>query len=504
MAADPSESEADSVKKILKIVISAVLSVVMLASSCLIAAPGGDIPSTVTFEALQKFSFEPGTMPYSNSGLFDGFQTVMPGDVLYETITVKNTSRDFQYVDIYLRAVPHDEVDNPILAYAEPEPDVASMNDFLAQLYMRVWNGDELIYEASPDKTAGLTENVLLGRFEYGDSRTLKVELSVPITMGNEYAHRIGEVDWAFYAEAFGETGGDGEGAPDSNDDEYRFLTVHKVWNDDETIRPLEVEVYLLCNGEVYDTAVLDGFNQWTYTWAGLDPDCEWTVRENVPSGYVATYDYFSRNLVYITNREFIPPSGSDDPDKPISPDDPDKPDVPDDPDKPDVPDVPDDPDKPDNPDVPGESGESSGGEGDSSGHTGIPEVTEPISMTVRKEWAGDEDHLENRPDKVAATLVNGTEAVETVWLGEHNNWTYTWKNLDPNGNYSILELDVPKGYTPSYSVDESGTVVITNTATLIETGMMSWHIPVLGGAGVLLVTAGLLLVFKKRKKEDA
>ena len=40
-----------------------------------------------------------------------------------------------------------------------------------------------------------------LGEFKYNDSLKLNVELAVDIDMGNEYAHRIGEVDWVFVVE---------------------------------------------------------------------------------------------------------------------------------------------------------------------------------------------------------------------------------------------------------------------------------------------------------------
>lgn len=77
------------------------------------------------------------------------------------------------------------------------------MNDFLSQLSMKIWNGDQLIYESSPDKSANLTENTLLGTFKKGDKATLRVELTVPKTMGNDYANRVGEVDWVFHADQY-------------------------------------------------------------------------------------------------------------------------------------------------------------------------------------------------------------------------------------------------------------------------------------------------------------
>ena len=39
-----------------------------------------------------------------------------------------------------------------------------------------------------------------MGHFKGKGSSEIQVTLSVPIEMGNEYADRIGEVDWVFYA----------------------------------------------------------------------------------------------------------------------------------------------------------------------------------------------------------------------------------------------------------------------------------------------------------------
>ena len=58
-----------------------------------------------------------------------------------------------------------------------------------------------IIFEGTAEELDGLAENVLLGTFEKGDSTVLTAKLSVPIELGNEYANRVGEVDWVFVAE---------------------------------------------------------------------------------------------------------------------------------------------------------------------------------------------------------------------------------------------------------------------------------------------------------------
>ena len=84
----------------------------------------------------------------------------------------------------------------------ERDETVVTMADFLAQLSMKVYNGETVIFDASPDEVDGLKENVLLGTFRQGESGTLTVELQVPIELGNAYASRVGEVDWIFTVEA--------------------------------------------------------------------------------------------------------------------------------------------------------------------------------------------------------------------------------------------------------------------------------------------------------------
>lgn len=168
--------------------------------------------SSVTFKDGKLTVFEPGSA-YTNSDMFDNFKGVMPGDTRSEEITVQNKSKDYDYIKVYMRAVLHDESGNPISEKVlnelrnderrEQTSEAAYMYDFLSQLSMTVKNGTDEIYNASPDELAGLVENVYLGTLRKDQSLKLNVELAVPIEMGNEYANRIGEVDWVFVVEGY-------------------------------------------------------------------------------------------------------------------------------------------------------------------------------------------------------------------------------------------------------------------------------------------------------------
>lgn len=157
--------------------------------------------SKVTYEGgAEKFVFLPGS-EYSETDLFENFKGVMPGDVITQEITVQNNYTKAEKVKIYLRAVVHDEQGNPLSEEVARTEDLVSMQDFLSQLTMTVKQGDKVLFSASPDELDGLKENVLLGAFPGKSYTKLVVELSVPIELGNEYANRVGEVDWVFTAE---------------------------------------------------------------------------------------------------------------------------------------------------------------------------------------------------------------------------------------------------------------------------------------------------------------
>lgn len=157
--------------------------------------------SSITYEGgAEKFVFLPGSY-YAGTDLFENFKGVMPGDAVTQEIKVKNNFFGPGPVRIYMRAIAHDDVNNPLSPNVAAEETVGSMYDFLSQLHMEVYAGSKLIYSAAANELDGLRNNVLLGTFYRGQSKTLTVTLYVPITLGNEYANRVGEIDWVFTAE---------------------------------------------------------------------------------------------------------------------------------------------------------------------------------------------------------------------------------------------------------------------------------------------------------------
>lgn len=131
--------------------------------------------------------------------LFSGFKNVMPGDVRTEEITLKNKFDGSDEVYIYVQAVPHN-ANNPLSPEVAAKEDLDSMKDFLHQMTLTVTQDGKVLSQDTAEKPAGLAESTLVGHFTGKGSSKIQVTLSVPIEMGNEYADRIGEIDWVFYA----------------------------------------------------------------------------------------------------------------------------------------------------------------------------------------------------------------------------------------------------------------------------------------------------------------
>jgi|GEM_PF-127649 len=156
------------------------------------------------------------------------------------------------------------------------------------------------------------------------------------------------------------------------------------------------------------------------------------------------------------------------------------------------------------------------------------PVTPEKTQRAVRKVW---KDGAGSNPASASFALLRDGAVYATVTLDESNGWLYAWDNLDASHSWQIAEIDVPSGYTASYS--ESGAILTaTNTGThyippttptggpdtpipdtpiptgipgdqLLQTGQVNWPVPVLAGAGVLLFAAGWLIVAKRKNGHE-
>jgi hypothetical protein len=123
-------------------------------------------------------------------------------------------------------------------------------------------------------------------------------------------------------------------------------------------------------------------------------------------------------------------------------------------------------------------------------------EVAKLTSITIKKVW--NTDASTEASDHVTVQLLRNGNVIQTATLDASNNWQVTYTDLPESDAYSIKEINVPEGFTATYS--QSGYVfTVTNTSTLIQTGQLIWPIPVLATCGMLLLAVGVTLLQKKR-----
>ncbi|MBQ8598664.1 MAG: Cna B-type domain-containing protein, partial [Oscillospiraceae bacterium] len=123
---------------------------------------------------------------------------------------------------------------------------------------------------------------------------------------------------------------------------------------------------------------------------------------------------------------------------------------------------------------------------------------TDEIDVRVKKVWKNDD--TSTRPNKVTVELYRDGKYYDTVTLSEKNNWTYRWEDLDEDYNWTVKEVNVADGYEVSYK-QRGNTTTITNSGRMLDDdGMLWWPVPVLLGAGAVLIVAGKRT---SRRKDD-
>lgn len=173
----------------MKRIFRSVFALVLVCCTLLaIPATANAAGGTVTYDGkAQKFIFEPGSS-YSPTDLFtNDFKGVMPGDHITETIEIRNTNLFAKHIKVYMRALGAKE----------------NTDAFLHQMTLTVKQSGKSsdLFKAPADETAQLTDWVLLGTVYRGGKITLEVTLDVPIEMDNEFANKIGYLDWEFKVE---------------------------------------------------------------------------------------------------------------------------------------------------------------------------------------------------------------------------------------------------------------------------------------------------------------
>ena len=102
----------------------------------------------------------------------------------------------------------------------------------------------------------------------------------------------------------------------------------------------------------------------------------------------------------------------------------------------------------------------------------GVKGVLPRTDVTVTKQWSDSDNQDGIRPASITVQLMEGNTAIgDPVVLSASNNWSHTWTDLIEMSkgvyhNYSVVETNVPQGYTASYSTDENNrfALVVTNS----------------------------------------
>lgn len=125
-------------------------------------------------------------------------------------------------------------------------------------------------------------------------------------------------------------------------------------------------------------------------------------------------------------------------------------------------------------------------------------DIAKLTDITVRKVWNTDE--AVQGADSVTVQLLKKGVVVETATLNVQNNWQFTFSDMPESDAYSIVEVDIPKGFTATYS--QNGYVfTVTNSSSLIQTGQLIWPISVLAMTGLCLIAVGTIVLEKTRNK---
>ena len=132
----------------------------------------------------------------------------------------------------------------------------------------------------------------------------------------------------------------------------------------------------------------------------------------------------------------------------------------------------------------------------------------EEIELKVLKLWKGDGSG-KNRPVSIEVEIFCDEVSVETVILSEENNWSYSWKAKDDGAVWTVVERNIPTGYTVSVE-DRTTTFVLTNTLNKPDapkpphtgdTSNILLYIVLMHVSGIALVIFGLT---RKRKQHES
>lgn len=118
-------------------------------------------------------------------------------------------------------------------------------------------------------------------------------------------------------------------------------------------------------------------------------------------------------------------------------------------------------------------------------------EILDLTDIKIKKIWNTDKkDKILNH---VTIELYKDKEKIETVTLNKENNWEIVIEELPKSDSYSVKEINLPKGYTVTYNLNEY-TFTVTNTPSLVDTGQITYVYNIILFIGIMLIIVGIIL----------
>ena len=126
----------------------------------------------------------------------------------------------------------------------------------------------------------------------------------------------------------------------------------------------------------------------------------------------------------------------------------------------------------------------------------------EEVELKVLKLWRGDEGRTE-RPKSIEVEIFRDGSSYKTVILSEENHWAYTWTAKDDGSSWTVVERNIPQGYTVTVEERQS-TFVLTNTWTPTDpddpgrppqtgdTSNILLYVLLMVGSGSMLIILGI------------
>lgn len=127
-------------------------------------------------------------------------------------------------------------------------------------------------------------------------------------------------------------------------------------------------------------------------------------------------------------------------------------------------------------------------------------DMTKIVDKKVIKVW-NDKGKEKYRPKSITVQLFKDDELYEEVILNADNNWEHTWNDLDDTYKWEVKEVNISDDYYANIKYDNQ-VFTITNTYNfkLPDTGLLWWPVPILLGAGLILIAVGIII---RRKKDN-